>query len=293
MRDLEVVDNVRYDENLRESFFEYVDAVFPGFAFRKWYEMGFWADEYNPHAVVQDDRVVSVVAASRMSIVLNGKDISGVQIGTVGTLPGYRGRGISRRLMEYVLDKYSDSTDLCFLYADEDVLDFYPKFGFRRFDESVFIATSNIPEAAFSARKLSVDNPDDLALLISIIEERMDITRIFGARDYGFITLWHMVNIYPDNLYYIDEDDVVFILTEKERNLNIREVIYRKQFDIVDLLPKIMKSSSIDRIRYYFPPDQIYFEYDETESDIAMPLFVRGEFPLENGLFKLPTTAHT
>ena len=48
------------------------------------------------------------------------------------TRPGHRGRGLARRLMEEVLRDWSGRCDGMFLFANGTVLDFYPRFGFRR-----------------------------------------------------------------------------------------------------------------------------------------------------------------
>ena len=65
-----------------------------------------------------------------MNLIVNDKTVNGIQIGAVGTLPEYRNKGLSKYLMDLVLDKYQDSTDISFLFANETVTEFYPKFGF-------------------------------------------------------------------------------------------------------------------------------------------------------------------
>lgn len=42
----------------------------------------------------------------------------------------YRGRGLSRQLMEHIMATYEDIP--MYLSANESVLDFYPRFGFER-----------------------------------------------------------------------------------------------------------------------------------------------------------------
>ncbi|WP_165778752.1 hypothetical protein [Leptospira perolatii] len=41
-------------------------------------------------------------------------------------------------LMKDALSDYEGKVDLFFLFANESVLDFYPKFGFRKIEETIF-----------------------------------------------------------------------------------------------------------------------------------------------------------
>lgn len=47
----------------------------------------------------------------------------------------YRNKGISRKLMDKVLQDWKDKCDAIYLYANDSVLDFYPKFGFIKAKE--------------------------------------------------------------------------------------------------------------------------------------------------------------
>lgn len=53
-----------------------------------------------------------------------------IQIGTVMTDCNYRNKGLSRKLMDKILQDWKDKCDAIYLYANDSVLDFYPKFGF-------------------------------------------------------------------------------------------------------------------------------------------------------------------
>ncbi|GIO00553.1 hypothetical protein J5TS2_12210 [Brevibacillus halotolerans] len=54
------------------------------------------------------------------------------------THPDYRNKGLSGKLMHYIIDKYEKECDFIYLFANETVLDFYPKFGFEKLQESSF-----------------------------------------------------------------------------------------------------------------------------------------------------------
>jgi predicted GNAT family N-acyltransferase len=47
----------------------------------------------------------------------------------VTTHPDYRGKGLSARLVNKVLEEYENKYDYMYLFANESVLDFHLKFG--------------------------------------------------------------------------------------------------------------------------------------------------------------------
>jgi len=280
-------------DGLRKKFNDFVDIVFPGANFEKWYRKGFWLDNYIPFSIVMDGKIVSNVSITRMNVLIDNRKVSAIQFGTVGTIPEYRGRGFSRYLMEYVLDKFRNSADFLFLFANENVLDFYPKFGFDRYSEMTFRSDSDIPKANFSARKLDIELPEDFAIIKRLVKDRFVLSRLFGALDYGFITWWHVLNIFSDMLYYIKEDDAILIARERNQRLHIWDAIYSQPININFLISKIITDDNLKSIRYYFSPDQLGFQYDSVDEDASSPLFILGKFPLKGRNYKFPSTAQT
>jgi hypothetical protein len=207
-------------------------------------------------------------------------------------LPEFRNQGLSRELMNYVVNEYKDDIDFFFLHANETVLQFYPKFGFRSIGEFLFIAEPSILRARYSARKLNIEVEQDYLLLQDLIKNRQILTKIFGALDYGSITMWYVLNLYKDKLYYLENENVIIIKEEKDNTLNIIDVLFTKSFDFQLLLPKITESDSINLIKFYFPPDQLHFKYDRTLKENT-GLFVCGKFDLGNIPFRFPETAVT
>ena len=53
------------------------------------------------------------------------------------THPAYRNRGLIRAIMDYIRAEYA-ACDGLYLYASDNVLSFYPKFGFMKAPETRF-----------------------------------------------------------------------------------------------------------------------------------------------------------
>lgn len=260
--------------------------------FKPWYQKGFWTDAYVPYSIVKDEQIISNVSISTMQIYVNGEIKNGLQFATVGTLPEYRKQGLSKELMNYVLDKYKDWTEVHFLFANETVTKFYPLFGFQINDEVVFRSLSNLPEPKFSVVKLDLNNSNDVQLIKRKIEKRKPISKLFGAENFGFITHWHLLNIYPDNIYYLKDEDIIIITTEEENELHIWDIIFEKEFDLNEALMKVAKSK-INTVNYYFSPDVLKYNFDEVKPTEGSPLFIIEDMPFKGKQFKFPATAQT
>ena len=288
----DIIENYRNDADLRTKYFQFTRTVFPSVGFEAWYEQGWWTKDYIPFSVVEGDRIVSNVSVSEMDILVDGKPKTGLQIGAVGTIPEFENRGLSRHLMEYVINRYELKSDLIFLFANDTVLDFYPKFGFRSVKEVIF-KSYTIPQPNFSARKLDLSVETDMNLIKDCIEQRGILTRLFGADNYGYVTHWHLINIFPDNILYVEDDGAICICKEENRQLHLWDVASKEQVDINKILPKLIKNKDIKEVLYYFPPDQMQFNYDQVVEDKDSHLFVRGNFDVEGREFKFPVMAQT
>jgi len=126
---MNIVSGYRANKALRDSFNRLAEQSF-GLNFESWYQNGFWGDNYDPHSIVIDGRVVSNVSVNRTDLEIGGRRYRILQLGTVMTDPDFRGRGFSRAIMEHIEKKYADAEGI-YLFANDTVVDFYPRFGFR------------------------------------------------------------------------------------------------------------------------------------------------------------------
>lgn len=95
------------DHDMHAAFFDYVRKAFGHNApFLAWSRAGGWDDSYRAFALVTESReIVANVSVTQMDLLLEGERLRGFQFGAVGTVPAWRGRGLSRRLIEEVLEE--------------------------------------------------------------------------------------------------------------------------------------------------------------------------------------------
>ena len=124
----------KHDQKLRRSFNQLTEATF-GFSLENWYQDGLWGDYYIPYSLLRGDQVISNVSINRIEFDIENERKVGIQIGTVMTDENYRHRGLNRFIMEQVMNDWKDRADFIYLFANNSVLDFYPKFDFQIIDE--------------------------------------------------------------------------------------------------------------------------------------------------------------
>ena len=129
LMDLSLRKNYALNETIRKSYSKLTMNIF-ALSFENWYENGYWDEHYTPYSILDGDRVVANISVCRLDYEYQGMIRHYVQLGAVATEKSYRGKGLSRRLMEEVLKDFN-SYDGIYLYANDTVLEFYPKFGFE------------------------------------------------------------------------------------------------------------------------------------------------------------------
>ncbi|WP_041140038.1 GNAT family N-acetyltransferase [Beduini massiliensis] len=120
---------IKEDEKLRKSFNELALNTFD-ISFEAWYQNGFWTDRYIPYVLIEGDSVIANVSVNLIDIIDQGLNKRYVQLGTVMTKKEYRHQGLAKQLMNEVLKDWQDQCDGIYLFANENALEFYPKFSF-------------------------------------------------------------------------------------------------------------------------------------------------------------------
>lgn len=279
------------NQELRESFNALAKKTF-GLDFESWYKEKAFYGRYVPFSCVIDDKVVANVSANRFYLMVNGVPKKAVQIGTVMTDPEYRKQGLSKLLMEQVLKQYQEKADIIFLYANNSVLDFYPKFGFKRYEETIFeIDASLIVNKSTSIQLLDPSSRQDIFTLTSIAKARKPISKTLGV----FNDKWPLYHYMKDTSwerYYILDDSIVVLGKREDGILHIYDIISRIDIDLDDVLEKIV-SEEDKKIRLHFIAESHKYKLEKIKvNDDNNALFIMSKEPMEGDIF-FPLTSHT
>ena len=221
---------------LRHSFNKLTQSTF-GFSLEEWYQSGAWGDQYIPNALIHDDVVVSNVSVNIISFEMGGVKKTGVQLGTVMTAEKYRKLGLNRYLLERVLQEWKDRADFIYLFANDTVLEFYPKFGFERVPEYLYtkpIQTSQNP----TLTQLDMEDAQDVAFLEKIIQESVPVSQV-SMRENAALPLLHCTGEQKDNVFYLESLQAIVVADFKEETLHLIDVFSKKNLVLEEVLMAI------------------------------------------------------
>ena len=202
----------RDDKHLRDSFNALTRSVY-GFDFAQWFAYGYWPNNYIPCSLLYNGAVVANASVNLIEFEVWGEKRHYVQIGTVMTDPCFRNLGLSRLLMERIMENWGAACDLMYLYANDSVRGFYPKFGFSAADE--YQCSKTIARAPGTAAAYKVDMDDDFQrrLMVSKITNSKAMAAI-SMRECSGLVMFYCTSFMKDNVYYIPMRDAFAVAHE-------------------------------------------------------------------------------
>lgn len=270
-KDYEVVSDFRDNAELRASFCRLAKKTF-WIDFENYYQKGYWKDEFNPHVIVIDGEIVSNISVNKIKMRENGIEHNIIQLGTVMTDEKYRNRGLNRVIMETILNKYRDAEGI-YLFGNDSVLDFYPKFGFKQAKE--FCCSSNVQGGKQKAIKVPMENSSDWNAFQEKIKPYHSISSFASLNPN--LNMFYLTSYLKDDLYYIEETDS-YVVAEIEENELILSDIWTQNSVNPDL--NIITSAfgeNINHVRLHFSVDNTGYELKEFHEDDCT-LFVMGTY---------------
>ncbi|MCP1182171.1 GNAT family N-acetyltransferase [Paenibacillus sp. 1781tsa1] len=255
MQELIFMKNYKNNEVLRNSFFELAVNTFE-INFEDWYQQGYWGEGYIPYSYVDGDQVIANVSINILELIIHGEKKKAIQIGTVMTHPDYRGKGLSTRLMNKVLEEYENKYDYMYLFANESVLDFYPKFGFKPVEEHLFSMNYTAKKSLKPAklRKLDITNADDLHLIQKFASERLPVSRHFATAQTQGILLFYCLNVFSNDIYHLEDESAIVIYQKEENRIELFDVVSLNDINMKYILDKIADEDT-ETITFHFTPD--------------------------------------
>ncbi len=263
-------DRVSGDETARRGFLHLARQVF-GLDFEPWRAGGWWGGDYIPHALMDADRMVANVSANIIRTRVKGKDKAFVQIGTVMTDPEYRGRGLARHLMEEVMARYGGSG--IYLYANDSVLDFYPKFGFVKAQEHQY--SLPVQKSGEPVRKLDMDDPSHRARLIEAYLARSNPYSALAMLGNAGLLMFYCGQFMKSCVYEIPGLDAVAV-AEYDGGRTLVYDVFGGNAPLRDILNALAEEETKTAVLGFTPSDADGFDVEpRVEEDTT--LFVTGE----------------
>lgn len=270
---MKLISNYRDNEELRSSFMQLAADIFC-LDFTSWHKKGYWGERYIPYSFEDGGKVVANISVNELDFIIEGKSMKALQIGTVMTHPDYRNEGLSASLMNHVLDVYSGKYEYMYLFANDSVLDFYPRFGFERMEESQYSISFSSGNRGGKLRKLDIRDSNDLQLIEKIVYGREPVSKSFGTANSGGITMYHVLNVFTDHLYYSEQEESVIIFIKEDGKVHLFDLISMAPANLNNILEGIINKKTTEVV-FHYTPDYEGLEYELSPFQRDGALFVK------------------
>ncbi|WP_051556346.1 GNAT family N-acetyltransferase [Alkalihalobacterium bogoriense] len=248
--DVKIVENYKENDILRESFFHLARQTF-NIDFQPWFKSGFWKDQYKCYSFVSNNQIVANVSVNKQRLFMNSKTHKVIQIGTVMTHPDFQNKGLAKTLMNYVLDKYNGEYDGFLLFANQRVLDFYPKFGFTTVLETNYSVLMDHDQNCKPLLKLNPLLKEDITLLFDFYHNRT--ISHFDVLDTEYLFGFYCLTVFPSDIYFIKDLHTIVIYKEEQKTIHLYAVLSKQEIKLRDLIEAI-SSTKKTNIVFHFTP---------------------------------------
>jgi GNAT superfamily N-acetyltransferase len=280
-----ILRDFQHDPILRAGFNTLARETF-NIDFEAWYQGGYWDEAYQCLAWVESGEVLATVGTTAMDLHIEDRTCRALQLGTVMTRADRRGRGLSSRLMEAAL-AWSGPV---FLFADEDALDYYPRFGFRRIPQGGFLLRLDAAQPSpVEVRALDPGRPGDRARLLQLARSRTPVSRRLSVEAPSLL-MWHALNTLGGGLFEVPGADLVVAGRRRGAVYHLYDLVGAR-LPSWEELRSCLPLEGIEAVAFHFTPDRVAPQAEWRPGD--EDLFVRGELPFGTAPFCFPFTART
>jgi GNAT superfamily N-acetyltransferase len=231
-----------------------------GFDFENWYLKGYWGNGYIPYSLLNGDVVIANISVNVINFLVRGEKRTYIQIGTVVTDQQNRNQGLSRLLLEKVLAEWRGKCDLIYLFANDSVLDFYPKFGFSRAQEYQCSKEINLEGIQYDVTKLNLSDKKSRNFFLDTINKSFHFSQV-SVMDNPSLVMFYYTAFLTHNVYYIKQLDVIAIADLEAHILRLKGVFCENEV-LLDEVISALSNKTISKVVLEFTPKDKY-SYDE------------------------------
>lgn len=278
------------NDSYRASMIELAKKTF-GLDFEGWYQLGYWKENYIPYAIIDGDQVLANVSVSPMKFIHGDRTWNVIQIGTVMTEESYRGQGLSRILMEAIEKDYDGIVDGAFLFANDSVVTFYPKFGYRKEKEYKYSKKVQI-DIERTAKQVLINSDESRINLEAAIHASLAQSDLWLSNQME-LTMFYVTSFMEDKVYYVESQEA-FVISELEGStLELLGVFASREVDL-DQIIQAFGNEVKEVVLGFVPFNKEGFEKEELLKDDST-FFVKGDCfkVMEQDGLRIAELAHT
>ncbi len=268
-----LTNSISENDALRHSYNSLAEKTF-GLSFEEFYQNGYWTDKYIPYSLIDDGRVIANASVNILKSRYNGLEKRCIQIGTVMTDPDYRKQGLSRYLIERILSEWKEKCDTMYLFANDSVLDFYPKFGFVKAVEHQ--CSSPITPTEGRVRKLDMSRASDRAFLKRYYTKSNPYSALTIEDNYELL-MFYCASSMKDRVYFLEDFDAVIIASNKNEILTCYDIFSNGGHALIDMVSRVAESQIRTVFFGFTPAEHASFHSQILEEEDTTLFVLKGK----------------
>ncbi len=283
-----LIKDYKHENKLRKSFNELTQKVFD-FTLEEWYQEGFWGEQYCPYSLADGDKIIANVSVNQMDFIMDGVLKKYIQLGTVMTDKEYRNQGLGRYIMDAILQEYQEKVDGIYLFANDSVLDYYPKFGFRKSSEYSYHKIVCNPSGE-KIKKLDMNRQEVKNQVLTTLRN-MKVNNNLQMDNYGLYAFW-MSGAMSEQIYYCESENAYIVADRKGNILNLNQIIADHVVDMNAVISAFGEDTK-EVILGFAPFDSKDYQVKEHKEEDCT-LFIMGEdlSGIEKHRLRFPVLSH-
>ena len=204
----------------------------------------------------------------------------------------YRNQGLNRVILDKVIADWHDKCDYIYLFANDSVLNFYPKFGFNKFKQYQCTKTISKKDNDKYAKKLNMSDNRDRELVCAKANASLPIAKISMLGNAELI-MFYCISFMKNNVYYIQEYDTIVIANYQNDILEVFDIFCMEEVALETILDYVVNEDT-KIVKLFFAPKEAA-SYMITPLEGEDTLFILGDetMLLANEQFMFPSLSHT
>ena len=250
--------------------------------------------------MLDGEKVVSNVSVNIMRFDAQGVEKNYIQIGTVMTDNAYRGQGLNREIMEYIIAEYKDKVDGIYLFGNDDVVNYYPKFGFKPAKEyEYYLPCEKVVDVEpYVLEKVNMQDKMQAEKFYDYMSAyQLDISQLnqndamYMSENVNLFQFWLGAG-YGDSVYYLPEMNAYAILEVDGTRVLVCQIFGKEEVDMPRLAKGLCTGMTEVVLGYTPVHKEKYLVREHKEEDCT--LFIIGEDLncVEAGKMMFPILSH-
>jgi hypothetical protein len=199
---------------------------------------------------------------------------------------------LARYLIEKIIEEWKNNCDDIYLFANDRVLDFYPKFGFCTVKQYQYSKSITAANGTCTAEKLDMSLEANRNFLVEKIRHSVAISKLSMLDNIGLV-MFYCTAFMKDTVYYLRAQDSIAIAEFERDTLYLQDVFSQSEIDLEQAILSL-SNKEIKKVVLGFTPNNTEGYYVEVlkQEDTTLFSLQNQQDLFQNNALMFPILSH-